>query len=240
MIEGPPPKIITKDGISFMKKKDSKGSTALSPICGVQRKNMPDGFVCTKPAGEGTDHLGVGCCMRHDNKNRQLKAFRTLRKHLKNVSDDMGTPHALEKVMERAESLEESDITNQDLSLRILHSLLFQYLEDHGNDEEGWTFADSLRVMEITDAVRKTQETKAKTQKILYFSPEAVRDFVRSLFGMALGFIEKQKQDAFVEAISSHPIFIGNRIDISSIKDAEFEDIDEDSEKSLLPKIGEY
>jgi len=235
MIEGMPPKIINKGGISFVEKGKSGN---LIPICGVQRREMPDGFKCTKPAGEGTDHLGIGCCMRHDSKKKKVKAYQVLRQHLKFLSDEECSPHALEKVMERAESLEETDLTSQDLSLRILHSLLFKYLEDHGKGEEGekeWLFQDTVRVIEITEAVRRTQETNAKTRKILYFSPEAVKDFVRSLFETALEFVDKQKQDAFVEALSKHPIFIGNKVDVSSIKghkieDVEFQDVEEDGD----------
>lgn len=34
-------------------------------LCGAQRPNQPEGVLCKRVAGHGTDHLGVGRCSRH-------------------------------------------------------------------------------------------------------------------------------------------------------------------------------
>jgi len=35
------------------------------PLCGAQRSNQPPGTLCTRPAGWGTNHVGIGRCKRH-------------------------------------------------------------------------------------------------------------------------------------------------------------------------------
>jgi len=151
-------------------------------ICGTQRNSMPEGYVCLKPAGDGTDHPGYGQCTYHD---RQITNPNNTGLW-QNLNRQAGLPANLMEYFENAQIIEEKHLTSVDEDIKgmyALQSYVMQRRRDLENPEEGYlTNQDIELVMKITDKIIKAKELRPKLKKEVSLDTTTVKAFVDQIF----------------------------------------------------------
>tara|TARA_B100000424_G_C22939800_1_gene500108 strand:- start:2412 stop:3164 length:753 start_codon:yes stop_codon:yes gene_type:complete len=151
-------------------------------ICGTQRNDMPEGYVCLKPAGDGTDHPGYGQCTYHD---RQITNPNNTGLW-ENLNREAGLPANLMEYFQNAEIIEEKHLTSVDEDIKGMYALVtyvMQRRRDTENPEEGFlTNQDIDLVMKITDKIIKAKELRPKLKKEVSLDTTTVKAFVDQIF----------------------------------------------------------
>ena len=106
-------------------------------ICGTQRNDYPEGYVCLNPAGDGTDHPGYGQCTYHD---RQITNPNNTGLW-ENLNREAGLPANLMEYFQNAQIIEEQHLTSVDEDIKGMYALVsyvMQRRRDVENPEEGY------------------------------------------------------------------------------------------------------
>jgi hypothetical protein len=151
-------------------------------ICGTQRNSMPEGYVCLKLSGDGTDHPGYGQCTYHD---RQITNPNNTGLW-QDLNRQAGLPANLMEYFENAQIIEEKHLTSVDEDIKGMYALVsyvMQRRRDLENPEEGYlTNQDIELVMKITDKIVKAKELRPKLKKEVSLDTTTVKAFVDQIF----------------------------------------------------------
>jgi len=152
-------------------------------ICGVQRNAMPEGYVCTNAAGQGTDHPGVGPCSFH---NRAITNSRNTGLWLQ-LNEQHGLPKNLLELYQNAEIIEERHLTTVDDDIKTLYVLqqylLTKFADEEGNDRGVILPNDTIELLlKLTDKIVKTKEVRAKLKKETSLDVSTVKALVTQIF----------------------------------------------------------
>ena len=160
---------------------DDKGRSG-KRICGTQRNGMPEGYVCIKASGEGTDHPGWGQCQFHD---RQLPNPQNTGLWL-TLNQQAGLPANLLEYYQNAEMIQEEHLSSVDDDIKALYALQTYVLSRHRdpeNENEGYiTNQDIDLVMKLTDKIMKAKEMRVKLNKEDSLDTTTVKAFVDQIF----------------------------------------------------------
>ena len=179
---------------------DNKGRT-IKRICGTQLSNLPKGYVCTKPAGAGTDHTGYAQCDIHD---RQLSNPNNTNLWLE-LNKKAGLPANLLGFLENADLIQEHHLTSVDEDIKNLYGIMLYVMQkrrvgkkgkkdNEGNEEETVLSDEGLSdegllnnedveiILKITDKILKAKELRLKLNKELHLDANTVKSFVDQIF----------------------------------------------------------
>jgi len=160
----------------------------IKQICGVQRNNAPEGYVCLKPAGHGTNHPGTGPCKAHD---RQLmNPNNTSLWHKMNRSQNL--PSTLMEFMENATEIEETQLAMVDEDIRMLYALQSYFLEskskpDKDGKEKELSYDDIELSLKIINSIISAKEKRVKLKKEVVLDASTVKVFVDQVFKIIVG-----------------------------------------------------
>lgn len=175
-------------------------------ICGTQKNNEPEGYVCTHDAGLSTSHPGTGQCSFHD---RQITNGRNtgLWERLNKASN---LPSNLIEYFQNVEIIEEEHLLNVDDDIRLLYVLQSYVLNrrrDTKNEGEGYlTSQDIELLMKITDKVLKAKDVRVKLKKELVLDTSTVKSFVEQIFKIILTEASKPMARRIMQGILSEVI----------------------------------
>jgi hypothetical protein len=139
-------------------------------ICGYPRKGLPKGFICTKPAGYGTKHVGYGNCFMHESlltPSERKEFWLKLKKTHENVP-------LLKDLVVRSEKIEEVAINTMDADLSYLElarQMIMKRVEDTGGVAGR---AESADLAYVSEVMAKVKALKVKTQAMNWIPPEQV------------------------------------------------------------------
>ena len=159
-------------------------------ICGCQRKNMPEGYVCTNKAGAGTDHPGWGFCDDHDTTYHNGSNTSLWHK----MNRKAGLPANLMEFIENSDVIEDKHLNTVDEDLRALYGLQSYLLNrrkildaDGNKTEDGFlTPGDIELFLKITDKIFKGKELRMKLKKEITLDTETVKAFINQIFPIIL------------------------------------------------------
>ncbi len=180
---------------------DSRGRKK-KRICGVQKNNMPQGYVCTNPAGADTDHPGIAQCSFHDRQitnptNINLWARLNLENKL---------PVNLMELLESTKQIEETEMVRVDDEIRLLYALQGYLMsrakplvDEEGNKtEEGYLSSDNIELlMKLSDKILKAKDLRVRLNKELVLDTASVKSFVNQIFKI----ISEQASEAIARGI---------------------------------------
>lgn len=159
-------------------------------ICGVQRNNMPPGYLCINKAGFKTQHYGWGPCYLHD---RQLTNPRNTGLWAK-MNEKAGLPKNLLAYLENADELENTALAQVDGDIQGLYALLVYVMnrrrvpankERDGKDAEdtvNLSNDDVDMILKITDKIMKAKDLRLKLNKELTLDMTTISSFIDQLF----------------------------------------------------------
>jgi len=165
---------------------DSKGRRR-KKICGTQKNNMPQGYVCTNPAGADTDHPGVAQCSFHD---RQITNPSNVNLWAR-LNTQANLPVNLMDLLESTKRIEETELVHVDDEIRLLYAMqgyimtrTRKMLDEDGNEtEEGYLSGDDIElIMKLTDKILKAKDLRVKLNKELVLDTASVKSFVNQIF----------------------------------------------------------
>jgi|TARA_Y100000310_G_scaffold338690_1_gene429125 hypothetical protein len=155
-------------------------------ICGCQLNNMPEGYVCVKGAGDGTDHPGWGQCNFH---NRQITNTNNTGLWLE-LNRKAGLPNNLMEFLENAQIVEEQHLNDVDEDIRALYAIQTYVLarrRDTENPEDGYlTNRDIELLIKITDRIFKAKELRPKLKREISLDTTTVKAFVDQVFKIVM------------------------------------------------------
>lgn len=149
-------------------------------ICGTQRNGMPEGYVCIKASGEGTDHPGWGQCQFHD---RQLPNTQNTGLWL-TLNQQAGLPANLLEYYQNAEIIQEEHLSSVDDDIKSLYALQ-SYVLARRRDEEGEGVLnnhDIDLIIKLTDKIMKAKELRPKLKREVSLDTTTVKAFVDQIF----------------------------------------------------------
>lgn len=143
-------------------------------ICGVQKKDMPEGYVCLNDAGKGTDHKGIGYCEIHDQREvgHRVTMWKKIREENPQICKTIG------EALDIVDKLENDDLTNINENLKLLNALLIKHL---GGDFV-WSTFESQHAISIIKEITKTIEAKNRIESQLYLDPKKLESFIHQIF----------------------------------------------------------
>jgi len=163
-------------------------------ICGVQRNNMPPGYVCINRAGYKTVHVGWGPCNKHD---RQLTNSNNTGLWAR-MNEKAGLPKNLLGFLEHTQDLEDSALAQVDGDIQGLYGMLLYVLNrkretiDEKKDgkeaeEVGTLSSDDIElILKITDKIFKAKELRLKLNKELTLDMTTIKSFIDQMFKVIL------------------------------------------------------
>lgn len=161
-------------------------------VCGAKIK---DGGRCKIKAGAGTDHTGIGRCVKHDGEDSNSSNWLEM-------VEDISDGSALGKALERSKKGEVAinDVTEE---LLMQRGLLMWYI-DHVMDREGeteFTPKDIKIIKRLNKDLIKTKESAAKIKGSLKLDAVTVKKFVDQLMTFLVGELESKLKRNEVMAI---------------------------------------
>ena len=165
---------------------------SIKRICGKQRPNMPKGWVCLQPAGQGTDHPGVGYCSSHDTVITNSRNT-GLWQHL---NQDNGLPSNIRELMENAQLIEEQHLTSVDDDIRMMYVLKQYLLQGHhlrvnaptegkGRKKAGehqLSLETIDMILKITKEIVSTKKLRHQLEREVKLDMSTVQTFVDQIF----------------------------------------------------------
>lgn len=177
-------------------------------ICGFQRKRMSLGYVCTKSAGEGTGHLGVGPCKSHDHaiaNSNNTGLWERLNRANK-------LPANLLEFLQNAEEIEERHLVDVDEDIRILYAMQAYVLSrrrmkkegdlEEGGEPEGFLFNEDIDlIMKLTDRIVKAKGLRLKLKKEISIDDSTIKIFMDQVFRVILASAAKGVSKRIIQQI---------------------------------------
>ena len=184
-IESPPPDLFFDRNGQMCR---TLPSGRVRKVWGGLRPHMPADYPCLCGAGEGTDHLGIGFCKKHD------QGFKTREQmgHLLDKAIIQTKDPKLSKALADVRDIDPNDLYGQDFLLRFVHAVMFEYL-DKQRDE--WTGMDTKHMLMLIEHARRLQDTKLRSDQIKTFNPMAIQAFVKLAFLGIVSVLQKNKLD---------------------------------------------
>ena len=145
-------------------------------ICGKQKANMPEGYVCLSKAGAGTEHVGYGYCSIHEMIHPQNKV--SMWKRIREENPTM-IP-TIREALETSDSIEKKELVNIDNVIQMQQALLLAQLKT-GEGQE-WTMKRSEHIISITNAITKAIEAKSRIEKTISIEPKDLKAFIHQIF----------------------------------------------------------
>jgi hypothetical protein len=155
-------------------------------ICGCQLNNMPEGYLCVKGAGDGTDHPGWGQCNFHD---RQITNTNNTGLWSE-LNRKAGLPNNLMDFLENAQIVEEKHLNDVDDDIRALYAIqsyIFSRRTDSEDPEKGYlTNSDIELMIKVTDRIFKAKELRPKLKREVSLDTTSVKAFVDQVFKIVM------------------------------------------------------
>lgn len=158
-------------------------------ICGIQRKDMPLGFVCINRAGYKTAHVGQGLCNKHDLRLTNPKNVGAWAK----LNEKAGLPQNLLGYLEHTAKLEDTFLAQVDEDIKGLYALILYLMnrrkkepekgEGKEEPEEGFLVTTDIDlILKITDKIFKAKDLRLKLNKELTLDMTTISAFVDQMF----------------------------------------------------------
>ena len=207
-------------------------------ICGKQKKDMPEGYVCLNEAGKNTNHPGYGFCSIHERhlpQHVKVSMWKRINQENPNMLPKLGV------ALDICDRIQDEDLRNVDEDIKMLYALLQVHLDCKPED---WKKDAADHALNLVKEIIKAKEAKTRIEKTILLDPKSIAGFLKQIFSIIKKTLTEQDAKIILQTIYNDVVIPMNKRGTTGrdaaeyygskygtkIEDAEHEDVTDEQE----------
>ncbi|NHJ46158.1 MAG: hypothetical protein FK733_00085 [Asgard group archaeon] len=202
-----PPKVerITEFEVYLLDEQNQR----IKRICGHKRNAVPNEFPCLVDAGYGTEHSGVGFCLKHDSTGMKSDFL---------ISGETDFPETVRSAVDRIRDMDDSQMSDLDGDIKVLYALLQFIMTGTGTDDNNRVLSKEgvKTATQIIQKIIDAKKTKHDLRKTMSIDVKMIRAFLNQVLGIIRRNVDEATSNRIFTEILQQVVFPMQRKELIS------------------------